>query len=521
MNKTNIGFMVNNLEIGRFDCKEISEQQDKIANEIGNSNNVQLTPKIYKQALACAKRYECLKAIENELSNMRRHRGFNILPLLWNVKPIGGGWVFALKPATDDKPAHFKARNVAQGNSQLSGFNFHNTFALTETFTSLWILLMLAAQSGLHIATLDFVAAYLNTYIDKEICICPPEGLMVLMGSGCCLREALYSTKQAGQCCVYLNNDCGVIRWLQIDNGAVFAKKQTDITALRSSLCIKWDDMLHNIIGIDINHTNDGFHLGQEHLILSIINKYWDQQSLQKSPLPVKHNLTTLTNNDNVIRQPDFIAAVGALSFVATGMRPDISFALNLLARHSKFPGKDDWFCLQHLLGYLSGTSTWCLTLTPHGHTPVLEVYSDASLEGECLRMSHGFVRRLSGCSIVWCSKRLMTVALSSCHAEFMALGIAARHGKWIRNLTTEFMLKPLVINLKCNNTSCMKIATDCSPNKRMRHSDREFFITNQLLHEGCPTLEWFVSGNRLSDVLTKAMGPQLHLSFADKLLSC
>ncbi|MBW0508422.1 hypothetical protein O181_048137 [Austropuccinia psidii MF-1] len=109
MKKTDIGFLVNNLELQKFDCEEIVKQQDKIANAIGNSNNMQLTPKTYKQAIACANRYKWLKAIDNKLSNMHRHKIFDILPLAQNIKPIVGGWVFALKPATDDKPACFKA----------------------------------------------------------------------------------------------------------------------------------------------------------------------------------------------------------------------------------------------------------------------------------------------------------------------------------------------------------------------------------------------------------------------------
>ncbi|MBW0466907.1 hypothetical protein O181_006622 [Austropuccinia psidii MF-1] len=219
-----------------------------------------------------------------------------------------------------------------------------------------------------------------------------------------------------------------VIIWLHIDNGVVFAKQQAEITELQHSLCgnfdIKWDNKLHHIIGIDIKPIGDGFHLGQTHLIHSIFDKYWDQRSRSNAPLPVKHNLTSLTNNADIVWWPDFISAIGALNYVATGTQPDISFAVNFLARHSKFPGKHHWYCLQQLIGYLNGTSTTCLSLMPHGRVPVLEVYLDASWGGEFSRTEHGYITRLSGCSIAWCSKRLVTVASSSCHAKFMALGM-------------------------------------------------------------------------------------------------
>ncbi|MBW0474508.1 hypothetical protein O181_014223 [Austropuccinia psidii MF-1] len=418
MKKMDIKLLVNNLEIGKFDCKEIVKQQDKILEEISNSNNMQLTPKTYKQSISFTDRHERITEIDNKLCNMPRHNVFEVLPLPQDVRPIGGGWAFVLKPVTNDKPAHFKAQYVARGNYQLGGLDFHNTFAPTATFTSLWVLLTLAAQSGLHVSTFDFVAAYLNASIDGEIWIRPPEGLMVPTGSGCQLRKDF------------------VIICLHIDNGVVFSKQQADISDLWDSLCgkfeIKWEDKLHHIIGIDIKRTNNGFHLSQMHLILSIIDKYWDQLSLLKAPLPVKHNLTSLTNNDDVVWQPDFISVIGALIHVTRGMQTDIAFSVNLLKRNSKFQVKEHWYCLQHLLGYLSGTSTRRLSLTPHGRSPVLEVYLDASWGGEFSRTAHGYITRLSGCSIAWCSKHLVTVTSSSCHTEFMALGIAARHGKWI-----------------------------------------------------------------------------------------
>ncbi|MBW0540911.1 hypothetical protein O181_080626 [Austropuccinia psidii MF-1] len=144
-----------------------------------------------------------------------------------------------------------------------------------------------------------------------------------------------------------------------------------------------------------------------------------------------------------------------------------------------------------------------------------LDVYSDASWGGEFSRPTHGYLTRLSGFS-----KRLVTVASSSCHAEFMALGISARHSQWVQNLIGEILGRRLTIDMKCDNASCMKITMDCSSNKRTRHSDREFFISNQLLHKGLATLSWVCSAEMLADVFTKPLGPQLHACFADKLLA-
>ncbi|MBW0476561.1 hypothetical protein O181_016276 [Austropuccinia psidii MF-1] len=381
-------------------------------------------------------REEWRKAIYWELDNMNNHGAFEILPIPHGTKPIGGG------------------------NSQLSGQDFHETFAPTATFTSLRILLTIAAQSEMHVASFDFVEAYLNASIEEEIWIHPPEGLEIPAGSGCRLRKALYGTCQAGRfwwthlctslekrgfhmsnygSSVYWDNDHGMIIWLHVDNGVVFSKNKADLDNLKQSLCdkfaIKWDATLSHIVGINIARDHKRFELNQSHLISSIVSWYWDNHLLAAAPLPSKLNLQSLTENNPIIRQSDFLSCVGALSYVATGTWPDISFAVNLLARHLKHPGKEQWSCLQHLLRYLKQTSSQVLCMKPRRPELDLEFYSDASWGGEFSRSTHGYLTRLSNCSISWCSKLLVTVASSSCHAEFMALGIATRHSQWVQNL--------------------------------------------------------------------------------------
>ncbi|MBW0485389.1 hypothetical protein O181_025104 [Austropuccinia psidii MF-1] len=535
--KGDVESMLNNMRLGDFKHEELVDTQNRLVDKLSHPTHVtiSLTPKTYRQAVNSADKTEWMGAIENKLSNMRKAHVFEVLPIPDGIKQIGGGWVFVKKPGTDTEPARFKARYVARGNSQLSGLDFHETFAPTATFASLRILLTLAAKSDLIIASFDFTAAYLNAYIDEEVWIRPPDGLEIPPGSGCRLRKALYGTRQAGRCwwshlkkslasrgfkssnydsSVYIKDETGLMIWLHVDDGIVFGRKQRDIDALQHTLCdefnIKWSSTLKHIVGINIGRATTGFLLSQPSLIQTIVSKYWDGRHTPHSPLPPRNNMVSLTDKDEVIRQPEFIAAIGALSYVATGTRPDIAFAVNLLARHSKYPGKEHWYCLQYLLGYLSSTISRQLSLNPGVDTADLNIYSDASWGGEFSRSTHGYLVQLFGCTVSWCSKSLVTVASSSCHAEFMALGIAARHGQWVQNLLQEITGETMVLNLKCDNASCMRIASDCTSNKRTRHSDRECFITNQLLHSGLATLAWICSGEMLADVFTKALGPQI-----------
>ncbi|MBW0548796.1 hypothetical protein O181_088511 [Austropuccinia psidii MF-1] len=122
---------------------------------------------------------------------------------------------------------------------------------------------------------------------------------------------------------------------------------------------------------------NNGFQLDQTQLIWSIVYKYWGKQNSPAVPLPVKHNLCSLTHED------DSISSVGALSYVATGMHPDIAFTVNLLEKHPKYPAKENWFFLQHFLGYLDWTSSWVLSIHSTGSDIMLNIHSDATWGGE------------------------------------------------------------------------------------------------------------------------------------------
>ncbi|MBW0487176.1 hypothetical protein O181_026891 [Austropuccinia psidii MF-1] len=127
--------------------KEPASFTFEIKSQIGTSGaeHLTITPKMYKQAITSPDREEWLKAINWELGNMDDHSVFEILPLPDGMKPIGGGWVSVQKQPNGAEPPCLKAQYVMGGNSQLRGQDFHETFAPTATFTSLRILLTIAA----------------------------------------------------------------------------------------------------------------------------------------------------------------------------------------------------------------------------------------------------------------------------------------------------------------------------------------------------------------------------------------
>ena len=74
--------------------------------------------------------------------------------------------------------------------------------------------------------------------------------------------------------------------------------------------------------------------------------------------LDVKKDPFRPRESDEELLGPEvpYLSAIGALMYLAGHTRPDISFAVNLLARYSSSPTRRHWNGVKHILRYLQGT---------------------------------------------------------------------------------------------------------------------------------------------------------------------
>ncbi|MBW0494402.1 hypothetical protein O181_034117 [Austropuccinia psidii MF-1] len=308
---------------------------------------------------------------------MRWMEVFEIAPLDNKQHIINGGWVFSKKIDNLSGCTRYKARYVARGNKQYHGKEYKETFAPTATFSALRLLLTWEAKNNWLVHSFDFTAAYLNAPINMDVWIKPPDGLKIPNGMGCQLKKALYGTKQAGRC--WLEHLSSKLKAL--DDGIVIAQTKEALERLKMGLegtfVIKWKDGVERLIGMEIRRHEAGFTLTQKRLIESIVATNWDGKKSANTPLPPKQEVCSLEGDEKVIDQKSFLSIIGSLSYVANGTRPDISFAVNLLARHAQGPGRQHWALLQHLLGYLHNTQNLGLRIFPNNEH--ITVSSNAS----------------------------------------------------------------------------------------------------------------------------------------------
>ena len=73
---------------------------------------------------------------------------WDLVPLLDDKSPIGCCWVYTVKIGPDDRLDRLKARLVAQGYTQIYGFDYYDTFSPIAKMTSVCLLLSMAAMSS-------------------------------------------------------------------------------------------------------------------------------------------------------------------------------------------------------------------------------------------------------------------------------------------------------------------------------------------------------------------------------------
>jgi len=204
-----------------------------------------------------------------------------------------------------------------------------------------------------------------------------------------------------------------------------------------------------------------------------------------------------------------YIHAVGSLMYLAVSTRPDISYAVGVLARFSSNPGEAHWKAVKHLFKYLKGTMNYKLTYSPTSGSELFVTYSDADHGGDKStgRSTSAWVVKMGTGAISWSSKLQSMVTLSTTEAEYIAANLAGQEIIWLQNFFYELgysVEKPSTLYM--DNQSAVAVAKNPEHHGRLKHLDLRYYWLRDVVEEGyispvhCPTAEM------PADLLTKPL---------------
>lgn len=111
------------------------------------------------------------KAMESEMDSMYSNEVWTLVDKPEGIKPIGCKWDYKRKLGATGKIEAYKARLVAKGYNQKAGIDYEETFLPVAMIKSIRILLSIAAHYDYEIWQMDVKTAFLNGYIQEEICM--------------------------------------------------------------------------------------------------------------------------------------------------------------------------------------------------------------------------------------------------------------------------------------------------------------------------------------------------------------
>jgi hypothetical protein len=204
-----------------------------------------------------------------------------------------------------------------------------------------------------------------------------------------------------------------------------------------------------------------------------------------------------------------YLNAVGALMYLATTTRPDISYTVGVLARFNSNPGMSHWKAVKHLFRYLQGTKDKKLVYRPDDSQELFTSFTDAD-HGGCKdsgRSTGGYVIKFGSGAVSWSSKLQPLVALSTTEAEYIAAVEAGKEIIWMRQLLAEFgftVEKPSI--LRIDNQSAISVSKNPEHHGRMKHLDLRFYWLRDQVTLGVITPHFVSTEDMPADLLTKSL---------------
>jgi len=419
-------------------------------------------PRSYKEAMSRSVAAEWAQAFTEEMAAHERNSMWELIECPPGVCPVDNRWVLKTKRCADGTIKRLKARLVARGFTQRPGIDYFETYAPTAPPPAICTTTALAAALDLHLHSIDISNAFLNGDIDADIYMCQPEGF-VLGGRNmvCKLNKGIYGTKQgarvweiklrqilveelgfcaiysAGSIFVYRNGNDLVLLPFHVDDGT-FASSSHELNktlVARLAQFFKLRDLGPTEFPLSIAVKQDlvagTVELSQCQYMIEILNRF-AMSSCASVTTPMALGLC-LSRADSPQTDEECTGmtnvphgnAIGALLYLATSTRPDISFTVATLCHFIANPGVKHWNAVKHLLHYLQGTKDARLV---YRHDlfdlrNMFTAYCDADHAGNVDNgcSTGGYVLLIAGAAVSWSSRLQTITALSTTEAEYVA----------------------------------------------------------------------------------------------------
>lgn len=493
-----------------------------------------LEPQTYQDALKSSERKHWIAAMDDEVQSLQSNNTWVLAKLPEGRTAIDNRWVFKVKHKAGGGIERFKARLVIRGFRQRYGVDYEETFSPVVKFSSVRMILSMAAAEKWHLKQFDVKTAFLYGDLDETIYMKQPCGYSDNSERVCLLKKSLYGLKQASRCwnkkfsfflrkfnfesskadpCVFISDRSGrkLVLAIYIDDGLVAASNTEDINELLDYLKKHFEIKVCDVgyfLGLEILVNESGsIHLHQSTYAEKVLARYGMEAS-HPVAVPADTSINSIEAHETVgaINFP-FRESVGSLMYLAVATRPDISYAVSSVSRHLENPNQAAVNAVKRILRYIKSSYSHGIIFSSNLKIN-LTCFSDADFAGNIAtrKSTSGYVCIMGGGAISWASQRQRCVALSTTESEYIAASQAVKELVWLSRLQKELIpdiQKPI---LYMDNQSAIRLIKNPEFHNRTKHIDVRYHFIREKFESQMFELIYVKTEEQTADILTKPL---------------
>jgi hypothetical protein len=497
-------------------------------------------PTNIKQALASQDADLWRAAMDDEMASLLQNDTWELSEPPPGTKPLNLKWVYKVKRDTAGNIERYKARIVAKGYEQQEGIDYNEVFAPVSMYATMRALLAKVAGEDLELDLVDIKTAFLQGNLEEDIWVTQPPGYELGQPHlACKLKKALYGLKQAPRCWhqrlhkelltmgfkaseadpgLYISTKYKDTTFIlvYVDDLAIASKSKEEKDKTKAHLLNVFDGRdlgpITSYLGIAVERNRAARTITIHHnlMVKDLVAKYGlEDSNPRRLPLSVSTMASTPGEPLDLKVYP-YRQLVGSLMHLSVTVRPDITFAVGVLARSMAEPTMVHWQAAKGVLRYLSGTASLGITFGGGSSGPGLHLqgYCDADYAGDTdtRKSTTGYVFTLNSGAVSWQSKRQPTVAASTTEAEYMAAAAAIKEALWLRKVLNDLQLGPGTISIFADNQSAIKLLRNPIISGRAKHIDVLHHFARERVLRKEVSVTYISTDSMLADMLTKVV---------------
>ena len=484
------------------------------------------------------------KAMDKEIECINKNKTWKLVEKPENKNIIDVKWIYTKKANNI-----YKARLVVRGFQQKEIID--DIYSPVAKMQTLKILLSYCCQKGLFIEQMDVETAFLNGKVISEIYINQARGYEDGTDRVCKLDKALYGLRESPRawydcfdvylkklgfkrskfdCCLYVlkNENDMIYIILYVDDLLICCRNEEKIKYIKNLLSNKFrmKDMgkVKTYLGINIEYDceKNVMTLSHQNYIESLAEKYKIKNlKLYKTPMEVNLKIepAQVTCDDLKYRN-----LIGALLYISSGTRPDISYSVNYLSRFQNCYNESHFKYALRILKYLYLTKDLKLTYSKNETNEILDCFVDADWAGDNVdrKSTTGYVMRLFGNVIFWKSRKQGSVTKSSTFAEYVALSEAVSEIKLIKDILEIFDIenkKP--VKIYEDNSGALNIAKYGNFTKNSKYIEVHYHFVNEYYMKGIIDIVKVNTNENVADIFTKSLNKNKFVKLREMLNVC